>query len=178
MKVVFASLAVAVGLLFSNAALAHSFDTLFVVPVSGPQAAAGKQARDGFLFAARERDGHPDETADGHLGGLDVFLLIVDSNAGTGAVVAKLGDLAGRAADDVARIVAPAEMLAAIRRQVGGAEMVVIDLAAAIPANVRTMAGRPFGAAFEAAFGYAPTSAAFAGYTAARQIDTAVRAGN
>ncbi len=66
----------------------------------------------------------------------------------------------------------------AIRRQVGGAEMVVIDLAAAMPANVRTMTDRPFGAAFEDAVGYAPTSAVFAGYTAARQIDTAVRAGN
>lgn len=178
MKVVFASLAGAVGLLFSNAALAHSFDTVFVVPVSGPQAEAGKQARDGFMFAARERDGHPDETADGHLGGLDVFLLIVDSNAGTGAVVAKVGELSQRAAGDVARIVAPAEMLAAIRRQVGGAEMVVIDLAAAMPANVRTIAGRPFSTAFEAAFGYAPTPAVLAGYATARQIDTAVRAGN
>jgi len=29
----------------------------------------------GFLLATKERDGHPDETSNGHLGGLDVYII-------------------------------------------------------------------------------------------------------
>lgn len=178
MKTVLTLLAGAIGLLFSNAASAHSFDTIFVVPVSGPQAAAGKQAQDGFMFAARERDGHPDETADGHLGGLDVFLRVVDATAAADEVAAKVADLARRAADDTPWIVAPADLLAIIRSRVRPAEFVPLDLSGTAPPDVRTMDGRPFAAAFENAFGYAPTQAVLAGYGAARQIDKAVRARN
>ena len=178
MKAVCASFAVAAGLLFSTPALAHSFDTVLVVPGSGPQAEAGKQARDGFMFAARERDAHPNETADGHLGGLDVYLLIVDSMPGEGDVVANVDELAKRSADAIPRIVAPAELLPAIQHQVSGAEIIAIDLFGTTPTDVRTMDSRPFAAAFQDAFGYAPTQAVFAGYAAARQIDKTIRAGN
>jgi hypothetical protein len=178
MKVVLALLAVAVGLSVTSPALAHSFDTIFIVPVSGPQAAAGKQAQDGFMFAARERDGHPDETADGHIGGLDVFLRIVDAAAATGEAAAKVGEFARRATDDAPWIVGPAEILAAVRSRIGNAEWLSMDISAATPADIPTMDGRPFGGAFEAAFGYAPTQAVLAGYGAARQIDKIVRARN
>jgi hypothetical protein len=178
MKVVLAVLAVAAGLSVASPALAHSFDTVFVLPISGRQAEAGNQARDGFMFVAREREDHPDETADGHLGGLDVYLRLVDSKADENDVVTRVGDLTQRAADDTPWIVAPAALLATIQRQVGGAETIVLDLSTPLQADVRTMDGRPFKAAFEAAFGYAPTLAVFAGYAAARQIDTAVRAEN
>lgn len=176
MKGVLALLAIVAGLSFASPALAHSFDTIFVVPVSGPQAAAGKQAQDGFMFAARERDGHPDETADGHLGGLDVFLRVVDSAAGE--VAAQIGDLARRAADDTPWVVGPAELLAVARNRIGNAELVPLDLSGPAPADIRTMDGRPLAAVFEAAFGYAPTLAVVAGYGAARQIDKTVRARN
>ncbi|NKB47728.1 MAG: hypothetical protein GKS02_00035 [Alphaproteobacteria bacterium] len=178
MKFVLSAMVIAGGLLFATSASAHSFDTIFVVPVSGSQAQAGTQARDGFMFATRERDAHPNETADGHLGGLDVYLRLVDGNAAAADVVAKARELAGRAADDAPRIVAPAAILEALNGQTEGAELIVIDLTAPAPANMSTMDGRPFGAAFEAAFGYAPTPAVFAGYAAARQIDTVVRANN
>lgn len=178
MKTVMTLLAGAIGLLFSNAASAHSFDTVFIVPVLGPHAEEGKQARDGFMFAARERDGHPDETADGHLGSLDVYLRVVDSSADVGAVVAKVTEFSSRAADDTPWIVVPAELLAAIRGRVSNAEWVTIHLAGATPRNVRTMDGRPFRSAFEDAFGYAPTPAVLAGYGAARQIDKTVRERN
>jgi len=168
----------AAGFLVGNPAMAHSFDTIFVAPQSGAQAATGKQARDGFMFAARERDAHPNETADGHLGGLDVYLLMVDSNASEADVMAKVREFAGRAADDAPRIVAPAALLAALRNQVSGVETVAIDFSGAAPDDMRTMAGRPFNAAFQVAFGYAATPAVLAGYAAARQIDTAVRNGN
>lgn len=168
----------AAGLLFGGPAGAHSFDTIFVVLQSGAQTQAGKRARDGFMFAARERDGHPNETADGHLGGLDVYLRIVDSNGEQGDVLAKLRDLAGRHADDTPRIVAPAALLPAVKDQIGAAELLAIDLNAAVKPDTLTMNGRPFEAAFEAAFGYAPTPAVYAGYGAARQIDKVVRETN
>ncbi len=178
MKAVLAVLLMAAGLFAAGPAWAHSFDTIFIVPVSGPQADAGKQARDGFLFAARERDGHPDETADGHLGGLDVYLRIVDSAADASAVAAQAVDLAGRAADDAPWIVAPELLMTSIKDQVPGAEFIPIDLSGEVPWDIRTMNGEPFRAAFEDAFGYAPTPAVMAGYGAARQIDKTVRARN
>jgi hypothetical protein len=178
LKPVLTLLVLAVGLLLGSPAWAHSFDTIFVVPLSGSQAAAGKQARDGFMFAARERDGHPNETADGHLGGLDVFLLIVDSTAGEGEVVAKLRELTGGAADDTPRVVAPPALLEPIRGQISEIELLAIDLTTAVHAETRTMDGRLFSTAFEDDLGYAPTQAVYAGYAAARQIDAAVRAGN
>ena len=178
MKFIIAISLLAAGLLFGGAASAHSFDTIFVVPQSGAQAVAGEQARDGFMFAARERDGHPDETADGHLGGLDVYLRIVDSNREQGDVLAELRDLAERPADDTPRIVAPAALLPAVKDQIGAAELSAIDLNAPAQPDILTMNGRPFEAAFEAAFGYAATPAVYAGYGAARQIDKVVRENN
>jgi hypothetical protein len=177
-KAVLAALSIAVSFLVVGPASAHSFDTIFILPVSGPQAAAGKQARDGFMFAARERDGHPGETADGHLGGLDVFLRVVDSTVAADEVAAKVAELARRAADDTPWIVGSADLLAAIRSRVGTVEWVPIDPSAAAPQDIRTMDGRPFPAAFEAGFGYAPTPAVLAGYSAARRIDKTVRARN
>lgn len=178
MKLVIALLASAVGLLFSSAVSAHSFDVVFVVPVSGPQSEAGKQARDGFMFAARERDGHPNETADGHLGGLDVHLLVVDSTIAENNVTARVHELAARAADDSPWIVAPEATMSAIERTVSGADFVAIDLSGETPWEVRTMDGGPFRTAFEKSFGYLPTQAVIAGYGAARKIDKAVRARN
>lgn len=178
MKFVLTISLLAAGLLFGGPAEAHSFDTIFVVPQSGTQAEAGKQARDGFLFAARERDGHPDETADGHLGGLDVYLRVVDSNREQSNILAELRDLAGRPADDTPRIVAPAALLRVVKDQIVAAELLAIDLNAAAQPDTLTMSGRPFEAAFEAALGYAPTPAVYAGYAAARQIDKVVRETN
>ena len=178
MKLILTISALAAGLVFGGPAGAHSFDTIFVVPQSGAQAEAGKQARDGFMFAARERDGHPDETADGHLGGLDVYLRVVDGNREQSDVLIELRDLAARPADDAPRIVAPTALLPAVKDQIGAAELLAINLNAPAQPDILTMNGRPFGAAFEAAFGYIPTPAVFAGYGAARQIDKVVRENN
>ena len=38
----------------------------------------------GFLLAADERDGHPGETSDGHLGGVDVQVLLLPRGSGVG----------------------------------------------------------------------------------------------
>lgn len=51
---------------------AHSFSVALIVGSSNPYS---EQINADFLRAAKEHDGHPDETADGHLGGLDVHIL-------------------------------------------------------------------------------------------------------
>ena len=53
-------------------AQAHGFKVGLVAPFTGPEAARGRDIRDGFLLAARERDGHPDQHSDGNLGRMDV----------------------------------------------------------------------------------------------------------
>ncbi|HSG95807.1 MAG TPA: hypothetical protein VLA28_09815, partial [Afifellaceae bacterium] len=70
--------AIATVLLTMGAAYAHSFNVALLVGSSGPAAGEDEQVRDGFLLATRERDSHPDEESDGHLGGLDVYLLMVE----------------------------------------------------------------------------------------------------
>lgn len=64
-------LALAILLSLPVAALAHSFNLLLVVP---GDAAIADDMRLAVLLAADERDGHPDNHSDGHLGGLDVYL--------------------------------------------------------------------------------------------------------
>jgi hypothetical protein len=74
-------------------ARAHSFNLGFVTTLTGPHASRGKQALDGFLLATGERDAHPGEESDGHLGGLDVYVFRIDSNLGAEAVRRRLREL-------------------------------------------------------------------------------------
>lgn len=62
----------------ASAALAHSFNLLLVVP-DGEVIA--DDMRHAVLLAADERDGHPDNHSDGHLGGLDVFVTLTSDLA-------------------------------------------------------------------------------------------------
>ncbi len=58
---------------------AHGFDLALFVPLSGPEREIGEEMRAGFLEATREFDAHPGQESDGHLGGLDVYVTVVDS---------------------------------------------------------------------------------------------------
>lgn len=150
-------------------AAAHSFTTLLVAPAAGEQAEVGKQALDGFLYATRERDAHANETADGHLGGMDVYVRRVEP-AAVASMAAEADEVeaaAGFLDADLSRRLAPL---------LGGRVAVVLDLDNFPPADPTDMDGRPFADVFEQAYGYAPTGAAVAGYRAARAIDRAVRA--
>jgi hypothetical protein len=80
------------GVLAVTTANAHSFRLGLAAPFSGPQAAIGQQALDGLMLATRERDGHPDESSDGHLGGLDSYLLPLDSAEADGVALRQLAD--------------------------------------------------------------------------------------
>jgi ABC-type branched-subunit amino acid transport system substrate-binding protein len=167
-------------------AAAHSFTVVLVGPFSGPGAARAKQMLDGFRLATREQDAHADEEADGHLGGLDVYIVPRDPSGSTrglpktrGATGAKAGEAAF-----IVGLIPCVEMLPALRRgttprapfvgSVGSAKPLAgrapWRLAGTAPAN------RRFVKTFKAAFGYAPTPAAAQGYDAARLIAAVVRA--
>ena len=45
-------------LAISGLAQAHSFNVLLLLPLSGPDAAAGEQRREGFTLATTARDSH------------------------------------------------------------------------------------------------------------------------
>ncbi|MDH3594312.1 MAG: ABC transporter substrate-binding protein [Rhodospirillales bacterium] len=157
-------------------ALAHSFKVGLIAPFSGPAAATGEQLRAGFMVATREADGHPDEDSDGHLGGLDVYVLPVDGAAGTGAMLARVRELVEREEVEILTGLADPRTMAAIRRAAAGTEAIVIELSAdAAPAR-ETGDPATFAATFERDYGYKPSRDAFAGYGAARLIDRAVRA--
>ena len=74
-----------------NPALAHRFDVALVMPPSDDASAQGRQILEGFMLATAERDSHPGQDSDGHLGGLDVYVTVID---GTGDVAAEIGRLA------------------------------------------------------------------------------------
>lgn len=65
-------------LVSANQLAAHSFNLALLATVSGPMAGPGKNARDGFMLATTERGSHPDQESDGHLGGLDVYVTLID----------------------------------------------------------------------------------------------------
>ena len=60
----------------ATGAFGHSFNVALVVP-----AGERVQAMQAFLLASGERDRHANEESDGHLGGLDVYVSVVEMDA-------------------------------------------------------------------------------------------------
>jgi hypothetical protein len=58
-------------------AAAHEFSAVLIVPPGAAAQTLRDAMQTAFLIATRERDGHPNETSEGHLGGLDVQLTVV-----------------------------------------------------------------------------------------------------
>jgi hypothetical protein len=153
--------------LTATPALAHEFELLLLAPPDATEATLD-QMRAAFLIASHERDSHPDETSEGHLGGMDVQLTLLRQDEATAArdlafVVAPLSP-PGNAS--VAELAAP-----------GGA--VVVDSAhiAAVPQGLdqgdETLP--PFADRFRTETGEAPGPEALATYLGARVVDMAVR---
>ncbi|MDH3475156.1 MAG: hypothetical protein OEM59_15865 [Rhodospirillales bacterium] len=161
---------------------AHSFKLGFVAPLSGPQAAVGEALRDGLMVATRERDSHPDEVSDGHLGGLDVYVLPVDGaldGARDGAaVLAEANALMAGEGVEILAAALPGALTVAMREAAQARRTVFIDMNGALPPV--TADGGPgeaaFAATFEADTGRAPPPAAYRGYRTARLVDRAIRA--
>jgi ABC-type branched-subunit amino acid transport system substrate-binding protein len=163
---------------------AHSFNVGFMAPLSGPNAHQGRQALDGFLLATRERDGHAFEESDGHLGGLDSYVIRIDSGGGIDAVRGRLDELLrGERLVFLTGVSVP-ETLAAAGVMLDDSQSILVDpldsvvyrSAASAPESLVTMDAVPFSVAFREAYGHDPDVNAIGGYISARFIDAAVSA--
>jgi len=149
----------------SVGAAAHSFNVGLVVAFT--ESTDIRQAQDGFLLAARERDSHPDEESDGHLGGLDVYLYPVDlERESLGGIRVLLRDRH----IDILAIIASDEVTESVVRLFADSNALMLR-----PGRVQPSSRDGFETAFQAAFGYRPSESATASYNAARRIDAAVR---
>ena len=166
-------------------ARAHSFTVVFVGSFAGPAAAVSKQMLDGFLLATRQQDAHADEESDGHLGGVDVYVVPLDEAGNAGSLPATRGAAAAKDSDAVfvTGLVSCVKSLSALRRRFPARATFVGTIArggsvAGISVWRReggTAANRQFVKSFKSAYGYPPTPAAAQGYDAARLIASAVR---
>lgn len=155
----------------ASQAEAHEFTVAIIG--DGSDATDDAQIADvvrGFIVATDERDGHPSETSDGHLGGLDVQILVVPLSA-----VAEIDALVGTPSNpaDIAFLVGQKQSALATGAAAIGPETVVFELGALPTTEVQTTSG--FAGRFTALFGQPPSEAAAQGYNAARRIDHAIR---
>ena len=146
-------LAVLFTLLGAAGALAHSFNVTMLVPDGAREGALAA-----FLIASAERDSHADEESDGHLGGLDVYVTMLESGR------------AGGMADSAPDIVVDLRGGAAPMKGVWFLPLPEISARA----KAEFLSG--FDARFQAATGAAPGDLVRRVYVAARLIDLAVRA--
>jgi len=149
----------------SSAASAHSFSVALLGGGAGGVDQLQSAVR-GFLVASAENDGHSDETADGHLGGLDVFLSPLPT--------ALAADITGlmRQPTDLFDLVVVLDGNATLENQNGVEPTTVVVAAGTLPAPAQRA---DFIQAYQARFATMPDEAAAQGYNAARRIDQAVR---
>ncbi len=178
-------MAVAVTIAFgAGAATAHSFKVAVIAPLSGPTAEIGKQTLDGFMLATRQADSHPGQESDGHLGGLDVYVSVVDGESGPAVSLGGMEELVEGNQIVVVAEFARAKVTRAIQSRAAGPQAIFIALSAgpspiagaySIP-DMDEPARISFVVAFEEDYGHAPSRHAVQGYGAARLIDRAIRA--
>ncbi len=159
----------------AGAAVAHSFRVAIVAADNTSSESALKSAYRGFRLATKERDGHPAEESDGHLGGLDVYIASIDG----GLPAAEVARALQAAAADIVVVVGSRQDAQVLAK---GGDAVVLEPGALPEADTLSTqptlggAGGPFGERFDADYQRAPDEAALRGYNAARRIDLAVRA--
>ena len=166
-----------------NAVSAHSFNLGFIIPLTGPQLESGQQALDGFLIATSEEDGHPDETSDGHLGGLDSHVFNIDSATDSSVMLKHIEGLIQTREPIFVTGLFTTETIGLIRGSLKRKNTVLFDpaesamwkMVVTAPEKLRSMSGDPFSSRFQNRYGYEPTPAVMRGYIAARLIAQTVR---
>lgn len=155
---------------------AHSFDIAVIAPYSGSEASNGKAFWQGMRVATRERDSHPAETSDGHLGGLDSNLLKVDSAATPPALQARIKELLGSGEIDIA-VVAPAARAAWSAASLPAPAVLIAPGDTPLNGALRPPPQPPaaFAILYRADYGQPPPPAAHHGYATARLIERALR---
>ena len=155
-----------------NPAFAHRFNVALVIALPNGASVQGHQIRDGFMLATSERDRHPDQESDGHLGGLDVYVSVIDGQEDIGADIARAVTL-GQV--DIVAAFGSEETLSQVCELLDGKGVALL-----LPGQTPfSQSGLPAVAAFISAYareyGGRPTAQAAQGYNAARRIDFAVR---
>ncbi len=120
----------------------------------------------GFLLAADERDGHEGETSDGHLGGVDVQVLLLPHD--TGAEIPGLFGNPSQTPDVVIRFGAASPPF------VNVAPRTLVVEAGKLPPD-QDWRQSDFAARYLATYGRPPTRDAAQGYNEARRLDLAIR---
>jgi len=147
---------------------AHSFS--LAVLAGGEHAAAQlDSAVKGILLATQERDGHANETSDGHLGGLDVY--IVPLPAFAAETIQGLKGVS-QASIDVAILLDPE---AELEQAMAGLDPQTVIMRPGTINPEPTEASKMFAMRYQTAYGTVPDQSAVAGYNAARRVDLAVR---
>ncbi len=160
-----------------NPALAHTFNVVFIAPLSG---LAAQSAVDGFLLATGEQDAHSFEESDGHLGGLDVYLLKLDTSRDQALLAGRLESILNEAKPLFAFGIGLDETTKSLLTQ-GNAVLVEPEHGAfwaeagQTGAGLRRFDGSLFSDGFEKAYGRAPDAAAVRAYAAARLIAAVLR---
>lgn len=161
--------------LFMQPAKAHSFGVALVTQAAVVSEAPDQEIRRGFMLATRERDGHANETSDGHLGGLDVYVYPV---ALKNDAVAEVEALLAREAVAVVVAVGADSWLSTLRSVVANRQAVLLELNPdTFFAQLRGDDQAPVKRlvdTFYQTYGGSSSYAAL-GYSAARQLDAAVR---
>ena len=156
-----------------NPAFAHSFNVALVIPLSNAAMAQGRQMLDGFMLATRERDSHPGQESDGHLGGLDVYVTVIDE---MGDVTADIERVATQGEVDIVAAFVSEATLSLVRKLLD-IRKVALLLPGQSPFSKSDLpAVAAFISDFEREYGVRPSSHAAQGYNAARRIDVAVQA--
>lgn len=156
-----------------NPAFAHRFNVALVIPMSNAAADRGRQIRDGFMLATTERDSHPDQESDGHLGGLDVYVTVIDEQ---GDVTAEIERISAQGEVDIVAAFGSEMTLTLIGRLLDGKNVALLPPGRSSVSRSDLPAVAAFRTAYEREYGVVPSSCAAQGYNAARRIDSAVRA--
>lgn len=154
----------------SGIASAHSFTAALLV-VGEDREVGLAEAVGGFLLAAGERDGHANETSDGHLGGVDVHVLPLPRNA-----AGLVEDLIGKPSEppDLVVVLGPEPAASAIARAYQSEGIVLVQ--DVLPAGWEGESQMDsFAARYRLAHGTAPSAMAATAYHAARRLEAAIR---
>ena len=156
----------------ADPALAHRFNVALVIPMSGGASSQGQQILNGFMLSTTERDSHPDQESDGHLGGLDVYVTVID---GMGNPTA---DIEGMSVEDKMANVAifgSKTTRSRVESLLEGKGIALLLPGRSPFSDSGLIAVAGFTSAYEKEYGVKPSSDAAQGYNAARRIDRAVR---
>ena len=154
-------------------ALAHRFNVALVIPLSNAVSVQGRQIREGFMLATTERDSHSDQESDGHLGGLDVYVSVID---GQGDVAADIGRIARQGEVDIVAAFGSEATLSLVGKLLDGKRVALLVPGQSPFSKPDLPAVAAFMSAYQREHGRGPSAQAAQGYNSARRIAFAVRA--